>query len=222
MEISRAGAGPGKSGESSECSLNLIVPEETVWQTATEVGRTLVSPAYGAYQPAPMVRCRARVLLPTETATALVPGGGAIRQGSEPLIERRFASMALAAVQVYQLDYHDRRQGFFFALSDKAWSSGPWSSDARLLYCRIEKEKLVHLILIGGTQAAWQGQPLLRAERQSSFFEWRKQDAVINAEPGEFSVTALFEELTGAELTGSSRCSPMGLNPVSSSYAEKH
>jgi hypothetical protein len=227
VEISRAGAGPGKSGDASESGLSLIVPEETVWQTATEVGRTLVSPAYGAYQLAPMVRCHARVLLPAETATALVPGGIAIRQVSEPLIERRFASMAQAAVQVYQLDYHDRRQGFFFALSDEAWSSGSWSSDARLLYCRIEKEKLVHLILIGGTQAAWQGQPLLRAERQSSFFEWRKQDAVINAEPGEFSVTALFAELTGEELTGkklagSSRCSPMGLNPISSSYAEKH
>jgi hypothetical protein len=216
VEISRAGAASGES------ALSLIVPEETVWRTAIEVSRTLISPAYGALQPAPVVRCRARVLLPEETATALVPRRGAIRQEGEPLIERRLASMAAAAVQVYELDGHDESHGFFFALGDEAWSFGPWSSDARVLYCRIEKEKLAHLILIGGTQAAWQGQPLLRAAKPSAFFEWRKRDAVMNAAPAEFSVTALFKELTGEELTGGSRCSLAGLNHISSSYAEKH
>jgi len=223
VEISRAGAGHSESGESA---LSLIMPQETVWQTATEVSRTLISPAYGAYQPAPLVRCHARVLLPAETATALVPSGVAIRRDSEPRVERRLVSMAGAAVQVYELNYHDDSHRFFFALGDEEWSFGPWSSDARVLYCRIEKEKLAHLILIGATQAAWQEQPLLRTARQSSFFEWRKQDAVMNAGPDEFSVTALFQELTGEELTreektGSSRCSPVGVNPISP-YAEKH
>ena len=64
--------------------------------------------------------------------------------------------MAQAAVQVYELDYHDESHGFFFALGDEPWSFGPWSSDARVLYCRIEKEKLAHLVVIGGTHVAWQ------------------------------------------------------------------
>jgi len=205
VEISRAGAASGGS------ALSLIVPEETVWHTATEVTRTLVSPAYGAFQPAPLVRCHARVLLPAETATALVPRRGAIRQEGESHIEPRLASMAQAAVQVYELDYHDESHGFFFALGDEAWSFGPWSSDARVLYCRIEKEKLAHLVVIGGTYVAWQGQPLLKAA--GAFFEWRKQDAVMNAAPGEFSVTSLFEQLTGETLTSDHSSSP---------YAEKH
>jgi len=209
-EISRRGDTPGES------ALSMIMPEKTVWQTATEVRRTLLSPAYGAYQPAPLVRCHTRVLLPTETATALVPRSGATQS------EARLASSAQAAVQVYELDYHDGSQGFFFALGDEAWSFGPWSSDARVLYCRIEKEKLVHLILIGGTQAAWQGQPLLKAARPSAFFEWRKQGAVLNAEPVEFSLTALFKKLTGEEMTSDSRCSLTGSIHISSSYAEKH
>ena len=218
VDISKADAAPGESGESA---LSLIVPEETVWQRATEVGTTLISPAYGRYQSAPLVRCRARVSLPTETATALVPRSSAVR--SEP----RLASTAQAGVQAYELDSHDGSQGFFFALGDEAWSLGPWSSDARVLYCRVEKEKLAHLILIGGTQAAWQGQTLLKAAGRSAFFEWRKQDAVINAEPNAFSVTALFEELTDKEMTGRDRAgdshrSPTGLNRISSSYAEKH
>jgi heparinase II/III-like protein len=204
VEISRVDATPNQAG------LSLIVPDETIWQTATEVTRTLLSPAYGAFQPAPLVRCHARVLLPAETATVLVPRCGAIRQEDEP----RLVSMAHAAVQVYELDYHDESQGFFFALGEQAWSFGPWSSDARVLYCRVEKEKLTHLVAIGGTRVAWQGQPLLQSAGPSAFFEWSKQDAVMNAAPGEFSVTSLFEQLTGEERAG-------GPRPSSSTYAEK-
>jgi len=207
VEISRTGADP------SESDLSLIVPEETVWQAATEVSKTLISPAYGALQPAPVVRCHALVLLPAETATALVPGHGALHLEGEPLIVGRLSSLAEAAVQVYELDGHDESHGFFFALGDEAWSFGPWSSDARVLYCHIEREKLVHLVVIGGTFVAWRGQRLLKAAGPSAFFEWRKQNAVMNAEPVDFSVTALFEELTGETLTSNRR---------PSSYAEKH
>jgi hypothetical protein len=216
VEITRADAASGESG------LSLIVPEETVWHTATDVSRTLLSPAYGAFQPAPLVRCHARVLLPAETATVLVPRRGAIREEGEPLIEPRLASMAQAAVQVYELDYHDESQGFFFALGDGAWSFGPWSSDARVLYCRIDKEKLAHLVVIGGTHVAWQGQPLLKAAGPSAFFEWRRQDAVINAAPGEFSVTSLFEEMTGGSRSSSAGLNHDSSDHSSSPYAEKH
>lgn len=221
VEITRAGVA------SSEPGLSLIVPEESVWQTATEVTRTLLSPAYGAFQPAPLVRCHARVLLPAEIATALVLCSGAIRQEGESQIEPRLLSMSQAAVQVYELNYGDESHGFFFALGNDAWSFGPLSSDARVLYCHIEKEKLAHLVVIGGTHVAWQEQPLLKAAGPSTFFEWRRRDAVMNAAPGEFSVTALFEELTGEGLTGGSRSPfPGGDHDSShhspSPYAEKN
>jgi len=216
LEVQVAGAGrveisTAALAESSESALSLIVPEETIWQTAIEVGRTLVSPAYGALQPAPVVRCHARVSLPAEVATVFVPRSGAVQ--SEP----RLASTAQAAVQAYELEDHDECHSFFFAPGGEGWSFGPWFSDARVLYCRVEQEKLAHLVLIGGTQAAWQGRPLLKATGPSAFFEWRRQDAVMNAEPGAFSVTAWFNELTDG-----ARCSWAGLNNISSPYAEKH
>ena len=185
------------------------------------------------------------VLLPAETATALLP----IRPEGEPLaeslteprtdqkLEPRLASMAQAAVQVYELDCHDQSHGFFFALSDEAWSFGPWSSDARVLYSRTEKENLAHLIVIGGTYVAWQGQPLLKATGPSDFFEWRKQDALMNATPGEFSATALFEHLTDSQASSSAgvdhhssshsssnqgSSNHSSSNQGSSTYAEKH
>ena len=233
VEVSRSRSSSDTA--SGESGLSLIVPEETVWQAATEVSRTLVSPAYGAFQPAPLVRCHARVLLPAETATALVPRRGAVQPAGERLtaphieqqIEPRLASMAQAAVQVYELDYHDESHGFFFALGDDAWSFGPWSSDSRVFYCRIEKDKLSQLVVIGGTYVAWQGQPLLKAAGPSNFFEWRKQDALMNATPGEFSATALFEQLTGNSASSSPGVDHSSSNQGSSkqgssTYAEKH
>jgi len=206
-------AGPGRvevsepGARSSEPWLTLIVPEETLRHTATEITRTLLSPAYGAHQPAPLVRCHARVSLPAETATALVPRSGSASEG-EHLIEPRLVSMAAAAVQVYELDYHHNNEshGFFFSPRKQVWRFGPWSSDAQALYCRIKNDKLVHLVVIGGTHVAWQGQPLLKTEAPFTFFEWRGQDALLHAVPSEVSVTPMFEELTGG----------------ASTYAEKH
>ena len=134
--------------------------------------------------------------------------------------------MAQAAVQVYELDYHDESHGFFFALGNEAWSFGPWSSDARVLYCRIEKEKLTHLIVMGGTYVAWQGQPLLKAARSSDFFEWRKQDTLVNSTTGGFFATALFEQLTGGLASSSTGVDHSSSDHSSSQgpsrYAEKH
>jgi hypothetical protein len=130
--------------------------------------------------------------------------------------------MAQAEVQVYELDSHDESRGFFFALGDAAWSFGPWSSDARVLYCRIEKEKLAHLVVIGGTHVAWQGRPLLTAAGPSVFFEWCRQDAVMNAAPGTVSVTSLFEELTGGSRSSYPGVNHGPSNRSSSPYAEKH
>jgi len=217
VEISRAGAPPGAA------RLSLIVPEETLWPAAMEVTKTLVSPAYGTLQPAPLVRCHGRALLPAETATAFVPGR-VIRQEKELLgetgMESRLASITQAAVQVYELDYHQRseRHGFFFALGNSngnnnaAWSFGGWSSDAHMLYCRIENDKLAQLVVIGGTHVAWQERPLLQAQLRSEFFEWRRQDGVMNSSPVEFPLTAWFEEMTN-QLSPSQASSP---------YAEKH
>jgi Heparinase II/III-like protein/Heparinase II/III N-terminus len=226
VEISRIG--PADEPKLSR-ELSLIVPEDTVWQTGTEVTRTLLSPAYGAVQSAPLVRCRARVLLPAEIATVLVPQRVSPHLESKSAIEPRLASMAQAKVQVYELDYHDESHGFFFALGDEAWSFGPWSSDARVLYCCIEEERLAHLIVIGSTHVEWQGQLILQTANRADFFEWRRLDAVTNATLSGtlngFSVTPQFEELTGApvSLRPSVGNSSTPLSPPSSSpYAEKH
>jgi Heparinase II/III-like protein/Heparinase II/III N-terminus len=218
VDVTKAGAA------SDESRLALIMPEETVWHSRPEVGRTTLSPAYGVLHAAPLVRHHARVMLPAETATALISHLGAKGQkndrNAEAHSDPRMTGRAQESVQVYVLDHDGTAHEFFFALGDESWSSGPWSSDAQVLYCCTEEQQLNHLIVIGGTHVAWQGQPLLKALKPSAFFEWRKRDAETSSVPNEFSVTALFEQLTGGALPVNLR-STADLNRDSSSYAEK-
>ncbi len=177
---------PGDEGP----QLSMTVPDETAWRM--DVTRCLISPAYGDFQPAPLVRAHARLRLPAEIATLLRPHSAALRR------EGALAGMRHAAVQAYELVDADANHGFCFALDKRPWSFGPWFSDAEFLYCRIEGEKLVHLVVVGGTYVAWQQQQLLKAKGPSAFFEWRKRDAVLNSEPDQFSISPLFERLTGS------------------------
>jgi len=190
-------------------ALRLIVPEQSPWKT--EIARTLLSPAYGRIEPAPVARCEARIKLPAETATVLIAQSHSA--GTDH--QRRLVSKQHAAVQVYELQDRNESHGFFFALGKQAWSLGPWSSDAEVLYCRIKEEKIAHLIVVGGSAAAWQGERLLRATKPSAYFEWRKQDGLMNAEPEPFSLSPLFQELTGVN-------SASETSNIISSYVEKH
>lgn len=216
VTVREAGAGElvASRSEADQPALRLIWPERAAWKTTITQGT--ISPAYGRCEPAPVVRCEARVKLPAEIATALVVRS---RTGvAEPTHDTvRMASEQHEAVRVYELYDQNESHGFFFATDKRAWSVGPWSSDAELLYCRMEDEKLIQLIVVAGSAVAWEGQPLLNAPGPSKFFEWRKHDGTIHAEPEPFSTTPLFDELTG-----SSHCSSDVSNPTSSSYAEKH
>ena len=196
-------------GDAAQSALRLIVPEQSPWKT--EITRSLLSPAYGRLEPAPVARYEARVKLPTEIATILVAQSFDAGTDHEP----RLVSLRQASVQVYELQDRNESHGFYFALDKQAWSFGPWSSDAEVLYCQIKEEKVVQLIAVGGCSVAWQGEPLLRATKPSAYFEWRKQDGLMNAEPEPFSLSLLFQELTGVR-------SASETSNIVSSYVEKH
>jgi len=195
--------------KADEPILRLIVPAQTAWKT--EITRGLLSPAYGRLESAPVARCETRVKLPAELATVLI----AQTNTESTDHERRLVSMTHAAVQVYELQNQHETHGFFFALDKQPWSFGPWSSDAEVLYCRIWEEKIIQLIAVGGSSVAWQGEQMLKATKPSAYFEWRKQDGWINAEPEPFSLSPRFQELTGAHPGSDS-------SNQTSSCAEKH
>jgi hypothetical protein len=147
-----------------------------------------------------------------------------IHQAGETAIGPRLVGLAQNAVQLYVFDdrHHDETQDFYFAVDDMEWSCGPWSSDARVLYCHIDREKLAHLIVIGATYLQWQGQPLLTMGGSSAFFEWDQHSTPLSPIPGDLSVTRLFEELATGARPLASNLSQASANGSPSTYAEKH
>src|SRR5215831_5101717 len=186
-----------ETGAKSGPSLSLITEEGTPWRT--EITRTLISPAYGKLEPAPLIRHHARVPLPAKLAVVLLARSGA--QRNERLA--RLVSMPHASVDAYELIGQNENHGFFFASDKRPWSFGPWASDAEVLYCRIKNEQLEHLVIIGGTSVSWQGKPLLKALVPSSYFEWQKRGNIMHGEPAPFAVLPQFVELTGASTPAS-------------------
>ena len=194
-------------GKPEDAALTLMVPAEMPWKNETT--RTVISPAYGRLQPAPVVRCEARIKLPAEIAIALIAHSAESQKFASP----RLTSVHQSAVRVYELSGEDASQVFFFALG-KYWSFGPWSSDSEVLYCRTEHDKLTHLVVIGGSSVKWHGEHLLTASKPCAVFEWRKGDGILGAESAPFQVSSLFQELTGGAL-------PVASTQNLSSYAER-
>ena len=191
--------------EGSEPVLRMIVPQDSGWKT--EITRGLLSPAYGRYQPAAIVRSEARVQLPAETATALLVQSSAAQLRVPVRMTELHQNVA-----AYEIHEDAQSHTILFARDKQPWSFSSWFSDAELLYCRMENKKMTQLIVVGGSSVAWQGQPLLKAHGPSKFFEWRKQDGWLHAEPEPFSTTPLFNEVTGSHSS----------QDTTSSYVEKH
>jgi Heparinase II/III-like protein/Heparinase II/III N-terminus len=206
--------GDNKSDNENENgeSLRLIMSDQAEWKA--RIAQDRISPAYGRYESAPVLRCTARVRLPAEIATALIADVRSDVSGPSAIGMSMFSARE-AAVQVYELRDDADHHTFFFARGKQAWHSGPWSSDAEVLYCRVENEKLIHLIVIGGSSAAWRGEPILNAAGPFQYFEWRRRDGIIESDRDTISTTPAFDELIM-----SLNCSSAVSHPTST-YAEK-
>jgi hypothetical protein len=76
-------------------------------------------------------------------------------------------------VRAYRYDEKDRTtHHIFFSDHTEHWSCGAWSSDARLLYCRIEEGRLAQMAIVGGSFAKWQETLLVRHREKVDRFEW--------------------------------------------------
>jgi hypothetical protein len=177
--------------EQNQPLLRLIFPAQTDWRA--EISQGLLSPAYGQYQKASLLRCAGRFRLPEELVTVLMDETQAAQIGHEA----RLASEQSAGVQVYELRDQVAIHAFFFALEERrTWSIGPWSSDAEMLYCRVEDARLAQFLVIGGNGVAWHDQPLFDIRGGFKFFEWRRADGIQNDGSETIATTRQFNEMT--------------------------
>ena len=197
------------SSASQDRALHLIVPDQTQWKV--DGTRSVISPAYGQFCVAPMLRAHARIALPAELAAVLSIESAPGRELA------RLAGTRGTAVQVYELADGSTIQGFCFALDKRPWDFGPWFSDAEFLYYRTEQQRLVHLIMVGGTSISWQKQSLLKTAAPCDLFEWRKQGEIVHSRPGTVTLSSRFHQMTGSgHIAGEMQ------NAASSIGGEKH
>jgi len=176
--------------EADQPRLRIIIPARSVWKSETQKAR--VSPAYGRYETAQVLRFRAQIKLPAESGTVMITEA----VNTLPRHEWQLSSTELPLVQVYELRDQYYRHEFFFARSKQLWSFGPWSADAEAVYCRIESERITQLIVIAASEVAWAEEPLFKTSDRFQFFEWRSSDDVKNAEPASVTTTPHFDVLT--------------------------
>jgi hypothetical protein len=150
--------------------LTLLPARDAGWQRELTSG--YLSPAFGAKLAAPLVRFEARVNLPAECATLVLPRAAP----SGYTFERVGADLRAEQRPVSAYHYQDSitRREFVFAESDDAWTFGPWSSDARVVYASFNAEQLAHLVLVDGSFAEFEGKALAACPRRLQRFEWLK------------------------------------------------
>jgi hypothetical protein len=137
--------------------LALMMPEAG---SNCEAKLELVSPSYGAVVKAQVVRCGARVQFPVEHATLIVRLRAGENAGTLAWIN---ASARIEGCAAYRYERDGRVHYVIFGTGEgTAWRCGPWSSDARLIYCGVEGRRITHLILCAASFVKLNQQEILR------------------------------------------------------------
>jgi Heparinase II/III-like protein/Heparinase II/III N-terminus len=157
-------------GNAENARMALLLDQASAW--TTEIAEGLVSRSYGSKQVAPAVRAWANVRLPQDCAVLLQPAGAASDVGTFAAIGSDPASQ----VRGYRYQNVQRTEFVFLGQGDRPWVCGPWSSDASLLYCRVERARFTHVIMISGSFAEWSGKRFVSLPSNAETFEWLNRD----------------------------------------------
>jgi len=146
--------------------LALLIDRRSAW--ITEITEGAVSPAYGSEQVAPVVRASANATLPEDCAAMLLPMARTAETGT-------FSSLGESSVQGVQ-GYRYRAQQtiefLFLAQANAPWTCGFWASDAKLLYCKLERGRFMHVIMVSGSFGEWRNQRFVSHPAHAEVFEW--------------------------------------------------
>jgi hypothetical protein len=135
-----------------------------------------VSPAYGAKLSAPVVRCRARLALPTEHAILLIPAVGEMEEANEFFRDDRQPAGGEAPQAAYCYNHADAKHLMIFRQAQNtAWAFGPWTSNARFLYFCVRDQRVIRVVFCEGSFAQFRGKPLISSDATLQWLEWTNQ-----------------------------------------------
>ena len=161
---------PAEPSAGAKMRLALLPADDQLWNS--EVTEGCISPAYGVKDSGAVVRSNLHALLPSESAALLVP------LPKERAEHGTFRAQAASSVPVGVTAYRwDRRQSAsWFIFSDLAdpWTVGAWNSDARFLYCRVEDNRIRHLVAVEASFVKLKQTAVMEHKSRVDSWEWSK------------------------------------------------
>lgn len=181
-----------RSGDSGTpgAGLHLFAASASGW--AHELSSAYVSPVYGLKEESQVLRSSARVKLPSECVTLLVPTTATSIDGKFESISPGEAKTPV--VSAYRYTDSEGTRCFFFSDSKIEWECGSWSSDAKFLYCFADGQRLSHLALHEGTFVGLGGRPIVKHKRTVARFEYLQQGAIRETFASDNSALESFAE----------------------------
>jgi hypothetical protein len=144
----------------------LFIDRNSAW--TIEIAEGVVSPAYGSKQVAPVVRISAHVELPEDCGVLLLP----ITRASDTGTFAAIGESGVRGVRGYRYQTLQGTEFLFFSQGNSPWTCGPWTSDASLLYCKLERSRFAHVIMVSGGFAEWRGKRFVSHPSPKENFEW--------------------------------------------------
>ena len=146
--------------------LALLIDRTSVW--TSEITEGFVSPAYGSKQVAPVLRISAKATLPEDCAVLLLP----MVEPSNICTFSAIGESRVGGVRGYRCQTLQTTEVLFFGTGNSSWTCGPWSSDASLLYCKLEGGRVRHVIMVSGSFGEWRGKRFVSHPAHTQKFEW--------------------------------------------------
>ena len=154
-----------------DASRSLALLETDSHKSSGNIRRGWYSQAYGAKTEISVLEFSTVTDVPFESATVLFPGrASAALLAALPSADRKGNC---AAVVGYRFEESGKSHFFFFATSREPWAWQGWSSDARFLYGRADRNnELVHLVVCDGSFAETNGRRLFDSQKVVARYEW--------------------------------------------------
>ena len=166
----------GEAAAEAGARLMLLPVEDLRWKLT--VRSEYVSPCYGEKISAPVLRCRAGVPLPAETAmllaTATGPKTDQDRDQSMRLVREELPRGKLDNPgAAYKYEQGNVCHLFLFSGSTVAkWSYGDWNSDAQLFYVRATGDRIERMAVSDASFVQFRGERLISHQGPLQWLEW--------------------------------------------------
>jgi hypothetical protein len=173
LQVSATDAGFNARHPDGE-SLALLSAARDRWEAAIE--SAYVSPVYGKKDEAPVGIFRARVQLPAEHATMLLPLQSAEQPGT-------FRLLTADKATAYTYEHDGITDIFAFRGSGGDWALGPFRSDAEFLFARSQGSEFELLIFCRASVLALNGQQIFHSDNAHGWLQWTKTEGATASDP---------------------------------------